>query len=244
MIKHVEIENRKGFILRGYLNLPPTSQKMVVMFHGFTGNKTEHAGHFRNLSRLFGENSIASLRLDFHGNGESDGEFEDFGCLDALDDAKRILSYAKLFPQIKEVYILGYSFGGFIASLIANDNDCAGLMLVSPAANMAEIVKRIYDTGDKCGEYVTFSCFKMSKKFVDEVCMQKPYGNTDKLNKNVLIVQARDDMSVPYTYGVRYATSYKNSRLVLIADAGHGYDQQSAKEKLYSSLLEFVVKGR
>ena len=34
MIKHVEIENVKGFILRGYLDLPENAKKIVVFFHG------------------------------------------------------------------------------------------------------------------------------------------------------------------------------------------------------------------
>ena len=40
MTKHIEIENIKGFILRGYLELPENAKRIVCMFHGFTGNKT------------------------------------------------------------------------------------------------------------------------------------------------------------------------------------------------------------
>ena len=30
MIKHVEIENVKGFVLRGYLELPENAKKIVI----------------------------------------------------------------------------------------------------------------------------------------------------------------------------------------------------------------------
>ena len=47
MTKHVEIENINGFILRGYLELPENAKRIVVMLHGFTGNKTNELLLFR-----------------------------------------------------------------------------------------------------------------------------------------------------------------------------------------------------
>ena len=145
MTKHVEIENIKGFILRGYLELPENAKKIVVMYHGFTGNKTEHNGHFRNLARLLAKVGVASIRMDYHGNGESDGEFSDFTFLDAVDDAKRILEYAHNVEGIEEVAILGFSFGGGLAGLIANDENCDQLVLISAAANMPQLTLNKYE---------------------------------------------------------------------------------------------------
>ena len=124
MTKHIEIENIKGFILRGYLELPENAKRIVCMFHGFTGNKTEHNGHYRNLARLLAKKGVASIRMDYHGNGESDGEFYDFSYIDTLDDAKRIIEFAKNIEGIEEVCILGFSYGGAIASMVANDENC------------------------------------------------------------------------------------------------------------------------
>ena len=44
-VSAIEIKNCKGFVLRGFLHLPESASEIVVMLHGFTGNKTEHAGH-------------------------------------------------------------------------------------------------------------------------------------------------------------------------------------------------------
>ena len=53
MMKHVEIVNKDGKVLRGYYSDPENfNGDVVVCFHGFTGNKTEHACHFRNIARL------------------------------------------------------------------------------------------------------------------------------------------------------------------------------------------------
>ena len=61
MLKAIEIDNIKGFKLRGFLHLPEGAKELVVMLHGFTGNKTEHGGHFRNLSRRLEKINVASI---------------------------------------------------------------------------------------------------------------------------------------------------------------------------------------
>lgn len=242
MIKHIEIENIKGFTLRGYLQLPENSEKIVVMFHGFTGNKTEHNGHFRHLARKLAQEGVASLRMDYHGNGESDGEFYDFSFNDTLDDAQRMIKFAKEVPGIKEVYILGFSLGGAVASLVANDNNCDKLVLVSAAANMPELACgkmtswRKLDNGN-----IYLNGFELSPKFAEELKDRDMYSNTPNYNKDVLIIQAKNDMAVPYLYGVKYAVRYKNSRLHIVKEAGHGYDSLENANELYSKVIDFLA---
>ena len=241
MIKHVEIENVKGFVLRGYLELPENAKKIVVMFHGFTGNKTEHNGHFRNLARLLAKKGVASIRMDYHGNGESDGEFSDFTFIDSLDDAKRILDYAHNVEGIEEVAILGFSYGGGLASLIANDENCDQLVLISAAANMPQLAQNKYDNWRKLENGNVYSSgFELSKNYADGLIGRDMYENTKNFTKNVLVIQAKNDQAVPYLYGVKYAVSYKNARLHIVKDAGHGYDSLENAQELYSKVVEFL----
>lgn len=242
MTKHVEIENIKGFILRGYLELPENAKRIVCMFHGFTGNKTEHNGHFRTLARLLAKKGVASIRMDYHGNGESDGEFYDFSYNDTLDDAKRIIEYAKNVEGIEEVCILGFSYGGAIASMVANDDNCEKLVLISAAANMPQLAMNKLNTWRKLENGNLYSLgFEMSPKFVEEIKDADMYENTKNFNKKVLVIQARNDQAVPYIYGVRYAVSYKNSTLHLVKEAGHGYDSLENANELYNKVVEFLA---
>ena len=120
MLKHVELECNKK-VLRGYLTMPEEfNGTIVVCFHGFTGNKTEHAGHFRNLSRLLEKENVATLRLDFSGNGESDGEFRDFTFDTMFSEAQEILKYARKIKDVKKLILLGFSMGGALAATIAS----------------------------------------------------------------------------------------------------------------------------
>ncbi len=242
MTKHVELVNIDGFVLRGYLELPNNAKKIVVMLHGFTGNKTEHNGHFRNLARLLAKKDVASIRLDYHGNGESDGEFSDFTFESAVDDAKRIIEYAHRIEGIEEVYVLGFSFGGAVASLVANDNNCEKLVLISAAANMPKLALDKRNTWRKLenGNYYSLG-FQLSDKFIDQLQGKNMYSNTCNFTKNVLVIQAKNDLAVPYLYGVKYAVSYKNARLHIVNDSGHGYDSLENATELYSKIVEFLA---
>ena len=241
MTKHVEIENIKGFILRGYLELPEGAKRIVCMFHGFTGNKTEHNGHYRNIARQLAKKGVASLRMDYHGNGESDGEFYDFSYIDTLDDAKRIIDFAKNIEGIEEVCILGFSYGGAVASVVANDENCEKLVLISAAANMPDLAVKKLDTWRKLENGNLYSLgFEMSPKFVEEIRNENMYANTKNFSKKVLVIQARNDQAVPYIYGVRYAVSYKNSTLHIVKDAGHGYDSLENATELYGKVVGFL----
>lgn len=241
MTKHVEIENIKGFILRGYLELPEGAKRIVCMFHGFTGNKTEHNGHYRNIARQLAQKGVASLRMDYHGNGESDGEFYDFSYIDTLDDAKRIIDFAKNIEGIEEVCILGFSYGGAVASVVANDENCEKLVLISAAANMPDLAVKKLDTWRKLENGNLYSLgFEMSPKFVEEIRNENMYANTKNFSKKVLVIQARNDQAVPYIYGVRYAVSYKNSTLHIVKDAGHGYDSLENATELYTKVVGFL----
>lgn len=243
MVKHIEIENN-GYILRGYYTEPNNfNGDVVVMFHGFTGNKTEHAGHFRNLARILEKNDIATLRMDFYGNGESDGEFSEFTYDSMLSDGLKIIEYAKSINGFKRLILLGFSMGGALAATISSmiPSEISKMVLWSPAGNIVEIIKNRFENNQKLENgNAIFGSFELSKEMYESVEKWHPYENLEKFSNKVLIINGRKDLSVPYLYSARYAVSFKNSHLYFIDDAGHGYDEKVQHEKLYQLTLDFL----
>ena len=140
--KAVEIESR-NLTLRGCCTSIILGKVPVVcIFHGFTGTKVEPHFIFVKLSRRLEKAGIASLRFDFGGSGESDGDFEDMTILTELEDAKAILDYAKSLPfaDAERIGVVGLSMGGTVASLLAGERkeDVAALCLWAPAGDMGE----------------------------------------------------------------------------------------------------------
>jgi pimeloyl-ACP methyl ester carboxylesterase len=88
---------------------------------------------------------------------------------------------------------------------------------------------------------VYFNGFELSKDFAEGLIGRDMYENTKNFTKNVLVIQARNDQAVPYLFGVKYAVSYKNARLHIVKDAGHGYDSLENAQELYSKIIEFLA---
>ena len=244
MLKDIEITNKEGRILRGYLTLPEEfNGDLVLMYHGFTGNKTEHAGHFRNLSRLLAAEKIASLRMDFSGNGESDGEFSDFTFDTLIAEANLMLDYAKTISDVKRVMLLGFSMGGAVAAIVAAKRyqEIDKMVLWSPAGNILEKIKKAFESGIKLENgNVMMGTFELSKAMVESVNRYDVYQGIENFKKPVLIIHGRKDLAVNYLISAIYSVRFFNSHLFYLNEAGHGYDSLADRKELYQRTLEFL----
>ena len=82
-----EIEGQKLFAV---MHLPLHHHHLlpgVLMCHGLAGNKTGRYRLYVHLARELARLGIASLRVDFRGCGDSDGEFSDATVSGFLKDA-------------------------------------------------------------------------------------------------------------------------------------------------------------
>jgi len=62
-----------GYSLSAYLHIPQTERipPIVILFHGFTGNKIESGRLYVDLSRELCKEGVAVMRFDYRGHGIS-----------------------------------------------------------------------------------------------------------------------------------------------------------------------------
>ena len=245
MVKHVELKNEWGKTLRGYLDYPENfNGEILVFFHGFTGNKSEHAYHFRNFSRLIAKDGYASIRMDFSGNGESDGDFSEFTFDTMMSEAKEIIDYAFNLEGVKRVSLLGFSMGGAVASIMSSvyQNKLSKIILWSAAANIAEHIKNYFEKGVELpnGNKLIATYFELSKEMYASIDKCHPMEGIEKFTNPVLLCHGRNDQCIDYMYSMRYAVKYPNAQVHIIDGANHGYDKVEEQKELYSKSLEFL----
>ncbi len=114
-----------GLKVFGVLHMPEGSKQVpaVLFCHGFGGNKS---GKFRlsvRQSEMLSERGIASLRIDFRGSGDSEGDFADTTIQTQVEDAHLAFRYLLEHPRIlpHSCAILGRSLGGAIATQVASE---------------------------------------------------------------------------------------------------------------------------
>ncbi|MGN1116403.1 MAG: alpha/beta hydrolase family protein, partial [Candidatus Ornithomonoglobus sp.] len=105
---------RDGLTLRGDLLKPEDAEKcpVAVIFHGLMSSrgKTDESMFYRIAYALL-ERGIASVRFDFNGHGDSDGEFRDMNVFNEILDAGKIIDYVRSLPFASDIYIAGHSQG-------------------------------------------------------------------------------------------------------------------------------------
>ena len=66
---------------------------MVIFCHGFSG--TKDGPLFELVADSLQAHGIASIRFDFNGHGESEGEFKDMTVPNEIEDAKKVVAYVR-----------------------------------------------------------------------------------------------------------------------------------------------------
>lgn len=93
----------------------------LLMCHGLGGHKTGKYRLYVNLASKLSELGIASLRIDFRGSGDSEGNFADMTLEGEVSDALKGLEFLKHDPKIdsSSIGLFGRSVGGTVALMAA-----------------------------------------------------------------------------------------------------------------------------
>lgn len=250
MQKAVEIQSG-NLTLRGMLHIPDhVSGKVpvVCMFHGFTGTRIEPHFIFVRLSRRLEKAGIASVRFDFGGSGESDGDFEEMTLLTELEDAKTILDYARSLPfaDADRIGVMGYSMGGTVASLLAGDRkeDVAALCLWAPAGNMGERILQ-GRTPEEVQAFRSQGWWDMGglvlgADFLETALELDVYQRSAPYDKRVLLLHGDKDQTVPLEVSEQYLDLYGiKADLHVIAGADHTFNRNEWVEEVLDYTVGF-----
>ena len=85
-------------------------KRLVILCHGFTGDKVEHSRLFVQTARALQKAGLNALRFDFMGSGDSSGEFQQTTPGTQIQDALDVLAWAQ--RRYTRIAFLGLSFGG------------------------------------------------------------------------------------------------------------------------------------
>ncbi len=120
VVERIQIPKRTGEILHGDLFIPDsemdsTPQTLVILCHGFTGDRQEW-GRFTQLCETLADNGYHAITFDFSGSGEN---------------ARELITLSKQVADLEDVALwgrkhnfsnfvtIGLSFGG-LTSLLAS----------------------------------------------------------------------------------------------------------------------------
>lgn len=125
----------------GKLMLPETGKqadRAVLLYHGWTGKMDEVGDMYKRLANVLGDAGIASLRIDFRGEGERNDHRLTSTFATRIADGEAALAFVqKELPKAK-IGIVGFSLGGATALAVTgrNPEDITSLVLWSSSGNL------------------------------------------------------------------------------------------------------------
>ena len=229
---------------------------MVIFCHGFSG--TKDGPLFELVADSLQAHGIASIRFDFNGHGESEGEFKDMTVPNEIEDAKKVVEYVRDLKYVSTIAIGGHSQGGVVAAMTAGqlseelgEPAFKAVALMAPAAVLRDdairgnTMGKQYDPFDP-GEYVElWGGLKLGGEYIRTSFSLPIYETAAKYQGPALIIHGNGDRVVPYTYGERFHQIWPKSELVIQEYFDHGFSQNVYRTTdIVSEYLIKQLKGK
>jgi len=201
------------FTLRGWLKYNCYKNKkspLVIMYGGNAQNSSSVFANYYNKQVFDYYQGYNVLMVDYPGYGKSDNKIHNQK--DLFEKVLKVYDYASKqnYVDDKHIVIMGYSIGTGMASYVASQRDCDGLILLAPYdsfVNMYNNTLPLFYGPMKFLVKYNFNSIEYSK-----VIKTKP-----------LIIASRDDKVIPYEQSENLAKSYKSIyKFVSLDSLSHG----------------------
>ncbi|MBP3245591.1 MAG: alpha/beta hydrolase [Bacteroidaceae bacterium] len=211
---------------------PGQKCQMVIIAHGFMGNKNEPL--LKDIAENLLKKGVASIRFDFNGHGQSEGKFEHMTVLNEIEDANCIFNYVSSLDYVKSISMVGHSQGGVVTAMLSGQlkNKIKKAVLLAPAAVLRDdairgtIMGVMYDAANPPEEIkLLFGNLKLGGNYVKIAQTLPIYDTARQFTGQLCVIHGTYDRVVPYTYGERFAYEHKGSELHIINGADHGFSQ-------------------
>jgi len=223
----------------------------VLLCHGLTGSRGEDHFIFVKLSRQLARKGIGSLRFDFRGSGESEGDFSRMTIPGEILDARAALAALLRMPGVdrKRIGVLGLSMGAIVASNISDcESRVKSLALWSPVSRPSVLFRDVRKNAKRTGRglwaagpHLFGAGFFRNRRGIDPVralvnC-RRPFP--------VFILNGTFDSTVPPSEVNRYFFGLKESRHptkhVLIPGADHTFGSHETEQLAVRSTVSWFL---
>lgn len=252
----------KGMTIACTLTIPITGKlpSIVITLNGFTGNRHDNPVPgtdepvYHWVSRRLAEQGVATLRIDFRGSGESDGDFSMTSFSSQISDTIAAIDYIEdnLKHQVntKSIGLLGFSQGGLVAAVTAGrDRRVDSVVLWSPVATPPHsyeglLLKEGIQTGLaledggvlNAGIYINGVCYfsvPLGKEFYEDLFRVDPLAEIQKYRKPLMVVVGEQDIIVwpqpaKGNLFMKYHAGFE--KLVNLETAGHSFGANGPEE--------------
>lgn len=253
----------EGMNIVGSLVIPKTAKKcpVVIFFNGYAGDRKEllvtgtDEYIWERLSRILAEQGLASLRIDFRGSGDSDGDFTmttfSTQISDGMAAVKFIRRNLRQLVNHRKIGIIGFSQGGLVgACTTARASGVSSLCLWSPVSHPPMVYENLFSKQGmkqglalQVGETITLPIYvnevyadwdvPMGKEFFDQIFQIDPVHElADNFEGPLFALCGVNDPIIwpqPHQSEI-YLTYHKGFEKLVMLDADHAFNWWDGSE--------------
>lgn len=241
MIQEFTLFKQNGMKIRGRMYLPEKIDgklPVVIFSHGFGSNFRELMHHGEG----FAKSGICCLFFDFCGGGMqsfSDGAMAEMTIRSECYDLQAVMAYVKEldYTDPKRIFLQGESMGGLVSALTAarHPEEIRALILWYPAFGIPEDARIRLEKGER-----NVFGIPMNEAFDTDAADIDVYKEIPAYPGPVLILHGTADGVVPIRYSERAAVAYRNAKLIVIPQGGHGFDGADSDDARANS-ISFIL---
>jgi predicted alpha/beta-fold hydrolase len=212
--------------LKGVLTTPESnSWPLVILCHGFLSHKD--SSKYRQLAQIFAQESIATVRFDFRGCGESGGLLAESSISRRWRDLQRVIAMGlELNGFDGRLALLGSSLGGYLALLEASRNSQVRCVAAwSTPSHLHDLAKRLPEV----------TPVEMSPECYEDLLTMELLSRLENVQR-VLIV-------LPSEHGFRlYEVLDEPKSLHMLEKADHRFSAPESREEASRVTMEWFKR--
>ncbi|MEY8441115.1 alpha/beta fold hydrolase [Lactobacillaceae bacterium 24-114] len=242
---------RDALKLHGLLEGTTTvkNDSVAILMHGFMGNMGHNdSSILYALSRYLNQQGIPTLRFDFAGSGDSEGDFKDMTILSEILDGMRIIDYAHETMEAKNIYLIGHSQGGVVASMLAAyyRDIITKLVLLAPAATLKDdalngVCKGSHYDPNHIPTTINVAGYEVGGDYFRTAQLLPIYETAQHYSGPTLLVHGDRDTVVSPEASRKYNVIMQNSQLYMISGEEHMLNGTKEQE-IIELVADFLKK--
>jgi fermentation-respiration switch protein FrsA (DUF1100 family) len=216
--------------LQGVLTTPESdSWPLVIFCHGFLSHKD--SSKYRQLAQVFALESIATVRFDFRGCGESEGLLAESSVSTRWRDLQTVIAGCLELDGFDErLGLLGSSLGGYLSLLEASRNPQVRCVAAwSTPSHLHDLAERLPEV----------TPVEMSPKCYEDLLTVELLSRLENVQR-VLIVHGEKDQQVPAEHGARlYEVLDEPKALHVLEKADHRFSAPESRDEAIRVTMEW-----
>lgn len=248
MEKRFTLQDPDGRRISAVLFTPPVpTDKIVILCHGFLGSKSSWAN--RTLGEQLGMRGIATLRFDFFGHGQSDGDMRDLLLTTLVAQTESVMALMR-GQGFTHIALLGSSFGGLVATLVAAKHPTlAALALRCPVGDFPALLRRQFgsrgiELWKRLGQVPeSVGPIPVHIRFFEDCERHDVHQAAQALGVPTIIVHGDRDEVIPVKQSEElYARIRAEKALYVIPDADHRFSNPEQFRRTTELLVDWLIR--